>query len=121
MCQDEIPVLGVTVGDFWAYSDILNNTDRAVFAEFVVGMALGVTDAPRVEWDAVDLRYRRCSYGSPDRARHGRVFRRRLQAGHARVHRVCVRKRTYRRADFTVPDNTRKALVSSSCSYRPGP
>jgi hypothetical protein len=36
------------------------------------------------------------------------------------VHRVCVRKRTYRRADFTVPDNTRKALVSSSCSYRPG-
>ena len=59
-CQDEIPVLGATVGDFWAwaYSDILNNVDRAVFAEFVVGMALGVTDAPRVEWDDVDLRYR---------------------------------------------------------------
>ena len=59
-CQDEIPVLGVTVGDFWAwtYSDILNNTDRAVFAEFVVGVALGVTNVPRVEWDAVDLRYR---------------------------------------------------------------
>jgi hypothetical protein len=58
-CQDKIPVLGVTVGDFWAwaYSDILNNTDRAIFAEFVVGTALGVTDAPRVEWDAVDLRY----------------------------------------------------------------
>jgi hypothetical protein len=58
-CQDEIPVLDVTVGDFWswAYSDILNNTDRAVFAEFVVGSALGITEAPRVEWDAVDLRY----------------------------------------------------------------
>ena len=58
-CQDAIPMLGETVGDFWswAYSDILNNTDRAVFAEFVVGRALGVTDAPRVEWDAVDLRY----------------------------------------------------------------
>lgn len=58
-CHDEIPVLGATVGDFWAwaYSDILNNTDRTVFAEFVVGMALGVTDAPRVEWDAVDLQY----------------------------------------------------------------
>ena len=58
-CEKEIPVLGATVGDFWAwaYSDILSNTDRAVFAEFVVGMALGVTDAPRVEWDAVDLRY----------------------------------------------------------------
>ena len=47
-CQDEIPALGATVGDFWAwaYSDILNNVDRAVFAEFVVGSALGVTDAP---------------------------------------------------------------------------
>jgi hypothetical protein len=58
-CQDEIPVLGVTVGDFWAwaYSDILNNTDRAVFAEFVVGTSLGITNVPRVEWDAVDLRY----------------------------------------------------------------
>ena len=58
-CQDEIPVLGTTVGDFWAwaYSDILNNTDRAVFAKFVVGMALGVIDTPRVEWDAVDLQY----------------------------------------------------------------
>lgn len=58
-CQDEIPVLGATVGEFWAwaYSDILNNTGRAVFAEYVVGMALGATLAPRVEWDAVDLRY----------------------------------------------------------------
>ncbi len=58
-CQEEIPLLSVTVGDFWswAYSDILSNTDRAVFAEFVVCTALGVTDAPRVEWDAVDLRY----------------------------------------------------------------
>lgn len=58
-CQDDIPELGTTVGEFWAwaYSDILSNTGRAVFAEFVVGRALGVTDAPRVEWDAVDLRY----------------------------------------------------------------
>lgn len=35
----------------------MNNTDRAMFAEFVIGTALGVTDAPRVEWDAVDLWY----------------------------------------------------------------
>jgi hypothetical protein len=58
-CHDEIPVLGATVGEFWAwaYSDILNNTGRAVFAEFIVGMALGVTNSPRVEWNAVDLRY----------------------------------------------------------------
>lgn len=54
-------MLGVTVGDFWAwaYSDLLNNTNRAVFAEFLVGRALGVTDVPRVPWDSVDLRYRR--------------------------------------------------------------
>jgi hypothetical protein len=50
---------GVTVGDFWswAYSDILSNRNRSVFAEFLVGMALNVTDKPRIEWDAVDLRY----------------------------------------------------------------
>jgi hypothetical protein len=59
-CEEEIPMLGVTVGEFWAwaYSDLLNNTDRAVFAEFLVGTALGVTDVPRVPWDSVDLRYR---------------------------------------------------------------
>lgn len=39
-------------------SDLLNNTNRAVFAEFVVGTALGVTASPRIPWDAVDLRYR---------------------------------------------------------------
>jgi len=59
VCQHGIPLLGARVGDFWAwaYSDILNNTDRATFAEFVVGTAFCVTDAPREEWDAVDLRY----------------------------------------------------------------
>src|SRR3712207_878973 len=58
-CQDKILGLGVTVGDFWswAYSDILNNANRAVFAEFVVGRALGVTSSPRIQWDAVDLHY----------------------------------------------------------------
>ena len=51
---------GLTVGGFWrwAYSDVLTNTTRGVFAEFLVASALGVTDEPRVEWDAVDLRYR---------------------------------------------------------------
>jgi hypothetical protein len=59
-CEEVIPMVGVTVGDFWAwaYSDLLNNTDRAVFAEFLVGTALGVTDVPRVPWDSLDLRYR---------------------------------------------------------------
>ncbi len=34
-CVKGIPKLGLTVGDFWswAYSDILNNTDRERFAE----------------------------------------------------------------------------------------
>ena len=50
----------VTVCDFWAwgYSDILSNANRAVFAEFIVGVALDVVHKPRTEWDAADLRYR---------------------------------------------------------------
>ncbi len=59
--DDLIPGLGDReVGDFWrwAYSDILSNRNRSVLAEFIVGVALGVVDKPRVEWDAADLRYR---------------------------------------------------------------
>jgi hypothetical protein len=50
---------GRTVGDFWrwAYSDVISNGNRSVFAEFMVGTALGCLHSPRVEWDAVDLRY----------------------------------------------------------------
>lgn len=48
-----------TVGDFWqwAYSDILSNRNRSIFAEFIVGVALGAVDKPRVEWDPADLCY----------------------------------------------------------------
>jgi len=51
---------GMTVGQFWswAYSDILSNRNRAIFAEFLVGAALSALDHPRVEWDAVDIHYR---------------------------------------------------------------
>ena len=42
----------------WAYSDILSNRNRAIFAEFLVATALGEIDKPRIEWDAVDLLYR---------------------------------------------------------------
>lgn len=51
---------GATVGDFWAwaYSDVLSNLNRSMFAEFLVGSALGETARPRVEWDCVDFRYR---------------------------------------------------------------
>jgi hypothetical protein len=48
-----------TVGDFWrwAYSDILSNRNRAIFGEFLVASALGVTQQPRTEWDAFDVVY----------------------------------------------------------------
>jgi len=50
---------GKTIGDFWAwaYSDILSNSNRGVFAEFLVGSALDAVTAPRIEWDSYDLRY----------------------------------------------------------------
>jgi len=49
----------LTVGDFWswAYSDIMSNLNRSVFAEFVVASALGIDDRVRTEWDAYDLEY----------------------------------------------------------------
>lgn len=56
------PIIGVnkcTVADFWAwaYSDILSNRNRSIFAEYLVAQVLDVTDEPRIEWDAVDVRY----------------------------------------------------------------
>jgi hypothetical protein len=52
-------VAGATVYDYWrwAYSDLLSNTNRSVFAGQLVGAALGVVDRPRIQWDSVDLRY----------------------------------------------------------------
>jgi len=60
MCDD--PIIGNTetcIRDFWswAYSDILSNRNRSIFAEFIVGSALGVVDIPRTEWDYVDHHY----------------------------------------------------------------
>lgn len=54
------PVGQSTVGDFWrwAYSSLADNATRGVFAEYLVGMALGVLAEPRTNWDAADLRYR---------------------------------------------------------------
>jgi hypothetical protein len=48
--EQEIPGLGgLTVGDFWAwaYSDILENTARGMFAEFLVGAALDAVENVR--------------------------------------------------------------------------
>jgi hypothetical protein len=57
------PIVGLsdlTLGDFWswAYSDLLTNATRSVFGEFLVAVALGLTDTPRVAWDVADFRYR---------------------------------------------------------------
>jgi hypothetical protein len=58
---EKIPDLGgATVGDFWAwaYSDVLENTVRGIFAEFPVGSALGIMEGVRPSgWGAFDLRY----------------------------------------------------------------
>jgi hypothetical protein len=49
-----------SVSDFWAwaYSDLILNIDRAVFAEFIVGCALDVTEGTRRTWDCADHEYR---------------------------------------------------------------
>jgi hypothetical protein len=46
---------GVTVADFWGWSrsDLLDNTERGVLAEFIVATALGApTDGIREGWAA---------------------------------------------------------------------
>jgi hypothetical protein len=51
---------GATIGEFWAwaYSDILTNTSRGIFAEFLVGKALGVVEGVRpTGWEDFDLSY----------------------------------------------------------------
>ncbi|MCZ7402463.1 MAG: hypothetical protein O8C61_09590 [Candidatus Methanoperedens sp.] len=51
--------LNETIVDFWAwaYSDILSNRNRSVFAEFLVGSALNALIKPRVEYNCVDICY----------------------------------------------------------------
>jgi len=58
---DLIPGLeGQTLGDFWSWAlgDLLQNTTRPMFAEWLVGTLLGVESRGRVEWDAYDLAWR---------------------------------------------------------------
>ena len=51
---------GMTVLDYWRWSgsDLLDNAQRGVLAEFLVARALGVTDEFRAEWASYDIRYR---------------------------------------------------------------
>lgn len=58
--DDRIPGLeSLTLGNFWtwAYSDLLANTVRPIYAEFLVTAALGNIDTPREEWADVDVTY----------------------------------------------------------------
>ena len=43
----------------WATGNLVDNRNRGIFAEWLVGQALGVIEADdvRTEWDAVDLRF----------------------------------------------------------------
>jgi excinuclease UvrABC ATPase subunit len=61
--KDEISDLNnTTIGEFWAwaYSDILLNVNRGIFAEFLVANRLGidVRKYPRTVYDYIDIRYR---------------------------------------------------------------
>ncbi|MDN4525480.1 hypothetical protein [Fictibacillus fluitans] len=51
---------GFNISDFWSwgFSDVLTNSLRGVFAEFLVGSTLDVLQQPRIEWDAYDLMYK---------------------------------------------------------------
>jgi len=47
-----------TISDFWqwAYSDLMQNTERGVLAEYIVAALLGVDEKLRVPWIAYDLK-----------------------------------------------------------------
>lgn len=60
--SDETNISGTdkTLIDFWnwGFSDLLSNSLRGIFAEFLVGNALDCLNQSRIEWDAYDLIYR---------------------------------------------------------------
>lgn len=47
-----------TISDFWqwAYSDLMQNVERAVLAEYIVAALIGVDNKLRVPWLAYDLK-----------------------------------------------------------------
>ena len=47
-----------TIADFWKwdYSDLMQNVERGVLAEYIVAVLLGVDDNVRVPWTAHDLK-----------------------------------------------------------------
>lgn len=51
--------VAATVLDFWRWScsDLLDNTNRGMIAEFLVAHALGIDNAARSNWEPYDLLY----------------------------------------------------------------
>jgi hypothetical protein len=50
---------GKTLADFWSwYSNLYENIQRGIFAEYLVAAALDVTETPRDGWAGYDLHYR---------------------------------------------------------------
>ena len=51
-------VLEWTVLDYWRWSssDLMNNRERGILAEFLVAMALKLEKEPRIEWNSYDLK-----------------------------------------------------------------
>jgi len=49
--------LDFKLADFWAWnqSDLIENRNRGILAEFLVRQALGIDSPTRLEWDAYDL------------------------------------------------------------------
>jgi hypothetical protein len=52
---------GKTISDItafwqWAHSNLINNAERGVFAEYLVACAIGSADKCRIEWDKFDLK-----------------------------------------------------------------
>ncbi|GEL78740.1 hypothetical protein [Tenuibacillus multivorans] len=62
MLDENTPINGLskTIVDFWkwAYSDLLMNNHRGVFAEFIVASSLGVEETQRIEWDVADVSFK---------------------------------------------------------------
>ncbi|TCN20476.1 hypothetical protein [Mesobacillus foraminis] len=58
--EDRIPGTDQTVIDFWrwGFSNIQTNSLRGIFAEFLVGAAIGALHESRVEWESFDLQYK---------------------------------------------------------------
>ncbi len=51
---------GKTILDYWswAFSNLMGNTERGVFAEFLVATALEIANTPRQNWLPYDLLYK---------------------------------------------------------------